>query len=192
MNEARKASEELPSGHGDLGPALVGPQEASGSEWRSAARPAGHRWDRGAHIPQQMQTLEGGAGIASCLLSCSLCCFCPQWLTLTFNSLTNQLGVLTTPGLIHSSQCPSLGHIPFWGQWGVRCPLNGKPPNRSGVAPGGDRWELGPDLHHVTWELKLWERMRSSMGKWVRGGRDGERPERDTIPRGREGQRTGG
>lgn len=35
--------------------------------------------------------------------------------------------------------------------------LNGKLPNRSGVATGGDRWELGPDLRHLTLELKLWE-----------------------------------
>lgn len=132
----------------------------------------------GAHIAQQMQTFEGGAGIASCLLSCSLYCFCPQWLTLTFNSLTNPLGVLTTPGLSHSSQCPSLGPMPFGGavcggggQVSLNC-LNGKPPNRSGVAPGGDRWELGPDLRQSqgSWSCG---RVRSSMGKWMGGmGRD--------------------
>lgn len=104
----------------------------------------------GAHVAQQVQTFEDGAGIVLSLLSCSL--------SIAFDlkegprhgskgapvahphiqQFNKPAASLTTPGLMHSSQCPSLGHMPFLGQWVGQVSLNylnGKPPNRaSGVA----------------------------------------------------------
>lgn len=79
----------------------------------------------GTHVAQQVQTFEDGAGIVlsflSCLLSIAFDLKEGPWHGSKgtpvahphIQQFNKPAARLTTPGLICSSQCPSLGHMPF-------------------------------------------------------------------------------